>query len=320
VSWLWRQGWPAGDPLARFTPRARKVFQLANQEANRLCHDHVGTEHLVLGLVKARAGPAFETLSKFGFDLPMLRDELGKLSPATTGSCLGVLPRRADIQRTIDCAQEKAGELNHDLVGTGHLLLALLLLPDTKGHFLLGQVTGELDELRVQILAALTSANWTASESHVCFQRPGPDALFADTMGFILPINPTLAAIHEQQAKWLQAERSADWDAIASLCTEDTVWAPPNHPVLQGRVAIHAWGSALPRTALELSETLTDIAFCGATVYVRGVYSLRPAGNSPQDQPSSSGTFLRVLRRRLDSTWLVAFDTWSLDPPRPSSG
>jgi ketosteroid isomerase-like protein len=286
------------------------VFQLANQEAHRLRHDSVGTEHLLLALMKDGDGLAFRVLKQFGCDLPLLRQAVEKTcGDETETGATGPLPRRGDVQRAVELAWEKARELNHDQVGTGHLLLALLLLPNTKCLPVLTEVVSDPEQVRVQVLTALAAPDWAVQDFHAGRARASLDWLFAFGMGAV-PQSKDIAGIQGLQAKWLVAERTSNWDALLALCTEDVVWAPPEHPVLQGRAAVAAWGLAQPRVPVELSEILTEIALCGATAYTRGVYHLKCSESNQNDPHDVRGRFVRVLRKQEDGTWLVAFDTW----------
>src|SRR5438552_14449410 len=115
---------------AQFTDRAYKVLQLANQEAQRLNHEIIGTEHLLLALVKEGYGLAASALLKRGIDLRKVRREVEKVLPSGS-SCFtpGKLPQAPQAQMVIEHAIEEARNLKHDRVGTGHLLLGLLRDP-----------------------------------------------------------------------------------------------------------------------------------------------------------------------------------------------
>lgn len=112
----------------RFTDRARKVMMLANQEAQRFNHEYLGTEHLLLGLVKEGSGIAANVLRNLGVELDRIRLEVEKIvqaGPADTPT-MGKLPRTPRAKRVIEYAIEEAKGLNHNYVGTEHLLLGLI--------------------------------------------------------------------------------------------------------------------------------------------------------------------------------------------------
>ena len=122
----------------RFTDRARKVMQLANQDAQRFNHEHIGTEHILLGLVKEGTGVAAYVLTKIhDIDLRKIRLELEKIEGAgpdmVITSNLVPTPR---AHRVIEFAVQEARELNHNYIGTEHLLLGILrlgMLPSPEG-------------------------------------------------------------------------------------------------------------------------------------------------------------------------------------------
>jgi len=110
----------------QFTYRARKVLQLSNQEAQRLSHEYVGTEHILLGLVKEGSGVAGGVLKRLGVDLPKVRLEVEKIVQAGEGvPAMGKLPQTPLAKKVIDLAIKEARMLGQ-YVGTEHLLLGLV--------------------------------------------------------------------------------------------------------------------------------------------------------------------------------------------------
>jgi ATP-dependent Clp protease ATP-binding subunit ClpA len=110
----------------RFTDRARKVMNLAIQEAKRLNHEYVGTEHLFLGLIKEGSGVAANVLSGFDYDLSSARKQIEKLCPRGPDMVLeGKLPQTSRVKKVIEYSIEAARARNHNYVGTEHLLIGL---------------------------------------------------------------------------------------------------------------------------------------------------------------------------------------------------
>ncbi|MGH2544498.1 MAG: Clp protease N-terminal domain-containing protein, partial [Ardenticatenaceae bacterium] len=109
----------------RFTKKARRVLALANEEAQALNHGYIGTEHLLLGLVREGDGVAARVLKDLGVDLPKVRtaveDIVGRGKRATLGR-IGLTPR---TKRVIELAVDEARRLSHHYIGTEHLLLGL---------------------------------------------------------------------------------------------------------------------------------------------------------------------------------------------------
>ena len=111
----------------RFTERARKVLVLAKEEARRFNHDYIGTEHILLGLVREGEGVACAVLQNLGVDLERLRIEIEKLvSSGSVGSVLGDIPFTPRAKKSLELAAEEARSLGHNYIGTEHILLGLL--------------------------------------------------------------------------------------------------------------------------------------------------------------------------------------------------
>src|SRR5437879_2984570 len=113
----------------RFTDRARKVMQLANQEAQRFNHEYIGTEHILLGLVKEGSGVAANVLKNLDIDLRKIRLEVENIvqhGPGGEQVVMGRLPHTPRAKKVIEYSVEEARNLNHNYVGTEHLLLGLL--------------------------------------------------------------------------------------------------------------------------------------------------------------------------------------------------
>src|SRR5262244_3948454 len=103
----------------RFTDRARKVMQLANQEAQRFNHEYIGTEHILLGLVKEGCGVAANVLKNFDVDLRRIRLEVEKILQAGPGMVeMGRLPQTPRAKRAIEFAIEESRNLDHNYVGS----------------------------------------------------------------------------------------------------------------------------------------------------------------------------------------------------------
>src|ERR1700733_10119929 len=111
----------------RFTDRARKVMQLANQEAQRFNHEYIGTEHLLLGLIKEGSGVAANVLHNLDIDLRKIRLEIEKIVQSGPDMVtMGKLPQTPRAKKAIEYAVQEAMGLDHNYVGTEHILLGLL--------------------------------------------------------------------------------------------------------------------------------------------------------------------------------------------------
>jgi ATP-dependent Clp protease ATP-binding subunit ClpC len=140
----------------RFTDRARKVMQLANQEAQRFNHEYIGTEHILLGLVKEGSGVAANVLKNLDVDLRKIRMEVEKIVQAGPDMVtMGKLPHTPRAKKVIEYAIEEARNLNHNYVGTEHLLLGLLREQEGVAAQVLMNLNLKLDEVREEVLNLL---------------------------------------------------------------------------------------------------------------------------------------------------------------------
>ncbi|MFG0329084.1 MAG: ATP-dependent Clp protease ATP-binding subunit [Phycisphaerales bacterium] len=140
----------------RFTDRARKVMALANQEAQRFNHEYIGTEHILLGLVKEGSGVGANVLKNLGVDLRKVRLEVEKLVKSGPDIVtMGKLPQTPRAKKVIEYAIEEARNLNHNYVGTEHLLLGLLREHDGVAAQVLMNLGLKLEEVREEVLNLL---------------------------------------------------------------------------------------------------------------------------------------------------------------------
>jgi ATP-dependent Clp protease ATP-binding subunit ClpA len=108
----------------KFTERVRKVIYLAREEAARLQHDYIGTEHLLLGVIREGEGIAATVLNNLGLDLDRIRQEVENMVSASGGTMtIGEIPFTPRAKRVLELAVEEARSLGHNYVGTEHLLL-----------------------------------------------------------------------------------------------------------------------------------------------------------------------------------------------------
>ena len=140
----------------RFTDRARKVMALANQEAQRFNHEYIGTEHILLGLVKEGSGVGANVLKNLDVDLRKVRLEVEKLVKSGPEMVtMGKLPQTPRAKKVIEYAIEEARNLNHNYVGTEHLLLGLLREHDGVAAQVLMNLALKLEEVREEVLNLL---------------------------------------------------------------------------------------------------------------------------------------------------------------------
>ena len=144
----------------KFTNRAKQVIKLAKREAQRLNHNYLGTEHVLLGLLKLGQGVAVNVLRNLNIDFDTVRNEVEKLvgygpeiqvygDPALTGK----------VKKVFEYANEEAANLNHNYVGTEHLLLGLLRQTDGVAAQVLENLNVNLKEVRKEVLKELETFN-----------------------------------------------------------------------------------------------------------------------------------------------------------------
>ncbi|MFT5423402.1 MAG: ATP-dependent Clp protease ATP-binding subunit ClpC [Phycisphaerales bacterium] len=150
----------------RFTDRARKVMALANQEAQRFNHEYIGTEHILLGLVKEGSGVGANVLKNLDVDLRKVRLEVEKLVKAGPEMVtMGKLPQTPRAKKVIEYAIEEARNLNHNYVGTEHLLLGLLREHDGVAAQVLMNLGLKLEEVREEVLNLLGAGSESEGEA-----------------------------------------------------------------------------------------------------------------------------------------------------------
>jgi hypothetical protein len=141
----------------RFTDRARKVMQLANQQAQRFNHEYIGTEHILLGLVEEGAGVGVKVLKNLHIDLRKLRREVEQI--VVSGpfeDYRGRRPQTPRAKKVIEYAIEEARNFGHNYVGTEHLLLGLFREQDGVASYVLMNLGLRLEDLREEMLAVGT--------------------------------------------------------------------------------------------------------------------------------------------------------------------
>jgi ATP-dependent Clp protease ATP-binding subunit ClpC len=144
------------EAMSNFTPRAQQVLALARKEADRLNHNFLGTEHLLLGLIKLGQGVAVNVLQKMGLDLETVRMEVEKqVGTGPDQKMIGNIPYTPRVKKVIALAQKEAKNLNHTYVGTEHLLLGLLREGDGVAAKVLRALDVDIEQCRQEILKEL---------------------------------------------------------------------------------------------------------------------------------------------------------------------
>ena len=151
--------------MNNFTPRAQQVLALARKEADRFNHNYVGTEHLLLGLIKLGQGVAVNVLQKMGLDLETVRMEVEKqVGSGPETKMVGNIPYTPRVKKVLALAGKEAKSLNHSYVGTEHILLGLLREGEGVVARVLKNLEVDIERTRNEILKEL-DPNFTPPES-----------------------------------------------------------------------------------------------------------------------------------------------------------
>jgi ATP-dependent Clp protease ATP-binding subunit ClpC len=152
------------EAMNNFTPRAQQVLALARKEADRFNHNFVGTEHLLLGLIKLGQGVAVNVLQKMGLDLETVRMEVEKqVGTGPDQKMIGNIPYTPRVKKVLALAAKEAKALNHTYVGTEHILLGLLREGDGVAARVLKNLDVDIEQTRQEILKEL-DPNFNAQE------------------------------------------------------------------------------------------------------------------------------------------------------------
>jgi len=167
----------------RFTDRARKVMSFARQEAERLNHDYIGTEHILLGLVKEGSGVAANVLENLDVDLEKVRLEVEKLvKPAPDVVTMGNLPFTPRAKKVLEYAMDEARALDHNYVGTEHLLLGLLREQEGLAAQVLMNLHLKLEDVRNEVMEFLGAEAQQSKE-----EKSGPPPQRSESGGAAPP-------------------------------------------------------------------------------------------------------------------------------------
>jgi hypothetical protein len=140
----------------RFTDKARRTVVLAQEEARALRHDHIGTEHLLLGLLRESAGVAATALTALGIGIDEVRARVAGSSPGEPGQAgqalAGHIPFTPQAKRALERALREAMQLGHDYIGTEHILLGLVRDADDQAAEILSALGADQAAIRARVI------------------------------------------------------------------------------------------------------------------------------------------------------------------------
>src|SRR5437588_5356002 len=147
------------DKFEKFTERARKVFSLAQEEAQRFNHNYIGTEHLLLGLVREGDGIAARVLANLGVQLPKAREAVDALVKPGNKRYIGNPGLTPRAKKVIELAMDEARRLNNHYIGTEHLLLGLVREGEGIAAGVLESLGVSLEKVRQQVMQVVAQSS-----------------------------------------------------------------------------------------------------------------------------------------------------------------
>jgi ATP-dependent Clp protease ATP-binding subunit ClpC len=161
--------------MNNFTPRAQQVLALARKEADRFNHNYIGTEHVLLGLIKLGQGVAVSVLQRMGLDLESVRMEVEKeVGTGPNQKSSPNIPYTPRVKKVLALANKEAKQLNHSYVGTEHILLGLLREGDGMASRVLTSLSVDLQTTRNEVLAEI-DPNFAAEDTEEDFDFEDED-------------------------------------------------------------------------------------------------------------------------------------------------
>jgi len=206
----------------KFTERARKVLSLAQEEAQRFNHPYIGTEHLLLGLVREGEGVAARVLTNMGVQLPKVRSAVEFIIGRGEGAVIGEIGLTPRAKKVIELAVDEARRLDHSYIGTEHLLLGLVREGEGIAAGVLESLGVNLEKVRQQVMQVV---NQSSSASQTKSQTKTP---YMDALGFDL----TEAARNNKLGPLVG--RSMEIDRVMQILSRRT----KNNPALIGEPGV----------------------------------------------------------------------------------
>jgi len=179
----------------RFTDRARRVVVLAQDEARRLNHNYIGTEHLLLGLVHEGEGVAAQALEDLRVSLDAVRQQVEEIIGQGKDAPSDHIPFTPRAKKVLELSLREALQLGHDYIGTEHILLGLIREGDGVAAQVLVALGADLDRVRQQVIALLQGAPGQGEQRAPGFHFSGYPGALSEIMTRLDTIADRLAAI-----------------------------------------------------------------------------------------------------------------------------
>jgi ATP-dependent Clp protease ATP-binding subunit ClpA len=255
----------------RFTDRARRVVVLAQEEASRLDHNYIGTEHLLLGLISEGEGVAAAALKSLGISLAPVRQQVEEIIGRGQEAPQGHIPFTPRAKKVLELSLRESQQLGHNYIGTEHILLGLIREGDGVAAQVLVRLGADRNRVRQQVIQLLHGR--TAEE-------PGPGAeIRPETAGQRAGIGPDTSDLDEQ----IEAARAEKQAAIDAQDFEQAVALRDREKHLLAAKAARQeqWAAGHPAKP-DLAEQSRQLA--AEVERLRAL--LRQHGIDPEDKPA----------------------------------
>jgi hypothetical protein len=277
----------SGGMFERFTDRARRVVVLAQEEARMLNHDYIGTEHLLLGLIREGEGAAAKALESLGISLEAVRQQVEEIISRGQQAPSGHIPFTPRAKKALELSLREALQLGHNYIGTEHLLLGLIREGEGVAAQVLVKLGADLNRVRQQVIQLLHGYQGKEPASAGAGQQERGSA--ADLLSRIDAIESRLLAIEQRvgiapdtggldrQIRQARSERHAavnaeDYEQAASLRDREKELLAEKASRQQEWVAAHPDLPSLAEKVRQLSDEIEQL---------RGL--LRQQGTEPEE-------------------------------------
>jgi len=179
----------------RFTDRARRVVVLAQEEARRLDHNYIGTEHLLLGLIHEGEGVAAKALESLGISLEAAREQVAETVGRGHDAPSGHIPFTPRAKKVLELSLREALDLGHEYISTEHILLGLVREGHGAAARVLVNLDTDMDGVRLQVIQLVRGGEGEPAPHRAPTRIAGSPAHLAEILSRLGAIDTRLAAI-----------------------------------------------------------------------------------------------------------------------------